>query len=193
MRILHTSDWHVGKVLKGRTRHEEHIRVLAQVVEIAQAERPDLVIVAGDLYDTAAPTADSTRVVTRALSALRRTGAEVVAIGGNHDNGPALDALRPWAEAAGITLRGSMPSRADELLITGTTTDGERWQLVALPFLSQRWAIRAAEMYELSAAEAQQTYADHVARLIARLSGSFAGDTVNLLTAHLTVVGASTG
>ena len=66
MRILHTSDWHVGKVLKGRTRHEEHIRVLGQVVEICQAERPDLVIVAGDLYDTAAPTADSTRVVTRA-------------------------------------------------------------------------------------------------------------------------------
>ena len=59
MRILHTSDWHVGKVLKGRTRHEEHIRVLGQVVEIARAEQPDLVIVAGDLYDTAAPSPDA--------------------------------------------------------------------------------------------------------------------------------------
>src|SRR4029079_18774486 len=139
MRILHTSDWHVGKVLKGRTRHEEHIRVLAQVVEIAQAERPDLVIVAGDLYDTAAPTADSTRVVTRALSALRRTGAQVVAIGGNHDNGPSLDALRPWAEAGGIILRGSVGPNADELRITGETAEGERWQLIAVPFLSQRY------------------------------------------------------
>ena len=82
MRILHTSDWHVGKVLKGRNRHEEHIRVLAQVVDTARAERPDLVIIAGDLYDTAAPTADATRVVTRALTALRNTGAQVVAIGG---------------------------------------------------------------------------------------------------------------
>jgi DNA repair protein SbcD/Mre11 len=194
MRILHTSDWHVGKVLKGRTRHEEHIRVLAQVVEIAKAERPDLVIVAGDLYDTAAPTADATRVVTRALSALRQTGAQVVAIGGNHDNGPALDALRPWAEAAGIILRGSVTANADELLITGTTADGERWRLVALPFLSQRYAIRAAEMYELTAAEANQTYADHISRLIARLSESFAEPgVVNLLTAHLTMVGASAG
>ncbi len=194
MRILHTSDWHVGKVLKGRNRHDEHIRVLAQVVEIARAERPDLVIIAGDLYDTAAPTADATRVVTRALSALRQTGAQVVAIGGNHDNGPALDALRPWAEAAGITLRGSVRDNADELLITGTTGGGERWQLVALPFLSQRYAIRAAEMYELSAAEASQTYADHIARLIAKLSERFAEPgVVNLLTAHLTVVGASTG
>jgi DNA repair protein SbcD/Mre11 len=194
MRILHTSDWHVGKVLKGRTRHEEHIRVLAEVVEIARAERPDLVIVAGDLYDTGAPTPDSIRVVTRALSALRHTGAQVVAIGGNHDNGPALDALRPWAEAAGIVLRGAIRDNPDELLITGTTAGGERWRLVALPFLSQRYAIRAAEMYELTAAEASQTYADHIARLIGRLSESFVEPgAVNLLTAHLTVVGASTG
>jgi DNA repair protein SbcD/Mre11 len=194
MRILHTSDWHVGKVLKGRTRHEEHIRVLGQVVEIARAERPDLVIVAGDLYDMAAPTPDSTRVVTRALSALRQTGADVVAIGGNHDNGPALDALRPWADAAGIMLRGSIRDSPEELLITGTTAGGERWRLVALPFLSQRYAIRAAEMYELTAAEASQTYADHLARLIGKLSEQFAEPgAVNLLTAHLTVVGASTG
>jgi len=194
MRILHTSDWHVGKVLKGRTRHEEHIRVLGQVVEIAQAERPDLVIVAGDLYDTAAPTADSTRVVTRALSALKRTGAQVVAIGGNHDNGPALDALRPWAEAAGIILRGSVDKNPDELRISGTTDDGERWQLIAVPFLSQRYAIRASEMYELSAAEATQTYADHIARLIDKLSEPFAEPgVINLLTAHLTIVGASAG
>jgi len=194
MRILHTSDWHVGKVLKGRSRHEEHIGVLAQVVEIARAERPDLVIVAGDLYDTAAPTPDSTRVVTRALTALRQSGASVVAIGGNHDNGPALDALRPWADAAGITLRGAVTKNPDEMLVSGSTRDGERWQLVALPFLSQRYAIRAAEMYELTAAEATQTYADHIQRLIARLSAGFAdGGTVNLLTAHLTVVGASTG
>jgi DNA repair protein SbcD/Mre11 len=194
MRILHTSDWHVGKVLKGRDREDEHKGVLADVVRVAEAERPDLVIVAGDLYDSAAPTSASTRLVTRALSALRRTGAEVVAIGGNHDNGPALDALRPWADAAGITLRGSVSNRPDEMLITGTTAGGERWQLVALPFLSQRFAIRAAEMYELSAAEATQTYADHIQRLIARLSEGFAaGGTVNLLTAHLTVVGASTG
>ncbi|MCU7725891.1 exonuclease SbcCD subunit D [Actinoplanes sp. KI2] len=194
MRILHTSDWHVGKVLKGRTRHEEHIRVLGQVVEICQAEKPDLVIVAGDLYDTAAPTADSTRVVTRALSALRRTGAQVVAIGGNHDNGAALDALRPWASEAGITLRGSVDKNPDELRITGTTHDGERWQLVTVPFLSQRYAIRASEMYELTAAEATQTYADHIARLIEKLSEPFAEPgVINLLTAHLTIVGASAG
>jgi exonuclease SbcD len=149
--------------------------------------------VAGDLYDTAAPTPDGTRLVTRALSALRGTGAQVVAIGGNHDNGPALDALRPWAEAAGITLRGRVRDNAADHVIDGTTADGERWRLVALPFLSQRYAVRATEMYDLTAAEATQTYADHVGRLIAKLTEDFQSGVVNLVTAHLTVVGARMG
>lgn len=194
MKILHTSDWHVGKVLKGQTRLREHVDVLAQVVEIARAERPDLVIVAGDLYDTAAPTPDATRLVTRALTALRNTGAQVVAIGGNHDNGAALDALRPWADAAGVALRGTVRETAAEHIIDGETADGERWRIVALPFLSQRYAVRAVEMYELTAAEAVQTYADHMKRLIGRLAEDFsAPDRVHLFTAHLTVVGARLG
>ncbi|MFE9202948.1 exonuclease SbcCD subunit D [Micromonospora sp. NPDC007230] len=194
MKILHTSDWHVGKVLKGQSRADEHKQVLAQVIEIARVERPDLVIVAGDLYDTAAPTPEATRLVTRALTALRRTGADVVAIGGNHDNGAALDALRPWAEAAGITLRGSVRDNPAEHVIDGVTAGGERWRLAALPFLSQRYAVRAVEMYELTAAEANQTYADHLGRVLARLAEGFTEpDRVHLVTAHLTVVGASTG
>jgi DNA repair protein SbcD/Mre11 len=192
LRILHTSDWHVGKVLKGQSRVDDQVKALASVVEVAKAERPDLVIVAGDLYDTATPTAEATRIVTRALSALRSTGADVVAIGGNHDNGPALDALRSWADAAGVTLRGSVREPKDHL-IAGRTRGGEEWRLVALPFLSQRYAIRASELFDLTAAEATQTYADHVARLLARLAEGFGTDTVNLITSHLTVVGATMG
>ncbi|HET6215281.1 MAG TPA: exonuclease SbcCD subunit D [Micromonosporaceae bacterium] len=192
MRILHTSDWHVGKVLKGQSRVDEHLAVLAELVDIARAEQPDLVIVAGDLFDSAAPSPDATKIVTRALSALRSAGSAVVAIAGNHDNGAALDALRPWAEAAGIALRGAVRTAADHL-ITGTTGEGEPWQLVALPFLSQRYAVRATEMFELTAAEASQTYSDHLARMLAELCAGFATDTVNLVTAHVTVVGAKTG
>ncbi|MFI7214790.1 exonuclease SbcCD subunit D [Micromonospora maritima] len=194
MKILHTSDWHVGKVLKGQSRAEEHTQVLAQVIDIAREERPDLVIVAGDLYDTAAPTPEATRLVTRALTALRRTGADVVAIGGNHDNGAALDALRPWADAAGITLRGSVRENPAEHVVDGVTRDGERWQVAALPFLSQRYAVRAVEMYTLTPAEANQTYADHLGRVLDKLAEGFTEpDRVHLVTAHLTVVGASTG
>ncbi|GHJ49566.1 nuclease SbcCD subunit D [Catellatospora sp. TT07R-123] len=195
MKILHTSDWHVGKVLKGRSRVSEQITALYAVVQVAQAERPDLIIVAGDLFDVAAPSPEATKVVTRALSALRATGAEVLAIAGNHDNGAALDALRSWADAAGIILRGRISEHPADHVVSGTTPGGEKWRCVALPFLSQRYAIRALEMFSLTEAEAQATYADHLARLLGRLATEAftEPDTVNLVTAHLTVTGGTMG
>ncbi|MBV1851587.1 exonuclease SbcCD subunit D [Catellatospora tritici] len=195
MKILHTSDWHVGKVLKGRSRVSEQIAALYAVVQVAQTERPDLIIVAGDLFDVAAPSPEATKVVTRALSALRGTGAEVLAIAGNHDNGAALDALRSWADAAGIILRGRISEHPADHIVSGTTSSGEKWRCVALPFLSQRYAIRALEMFSLTEAEAQATYADHLARLLGRLAQEafIEPDTVNLVTAHLTVTGGTMG
>ena len=93
MRILHTSDWHVGKVLKGRDRHEEHVAVLGSIVRAARDEDADLVLVAGDLFETAAPTAKSQGLVMRTLLALREDGRQVVVIAGNHDNQSLLDAV----------------------------------------------------------------------------------------------------
>jgi DNA repair protein SbcD/Mre11 len=194
VKLLHTSDWHLGKVLKGQSRLEEQIAVLAEIVAVAEAERPDLVVVAGDLYDTAAPTADTKKIVVRALTALRRHAGGVVVIAGNHDNGAEIDALRPWADGVGVTLRGTV-GRPEDHLVTGVTADGEAWRLAALPFVSQRYAVRATEMFELSGADASATYADHTARLIAALTASFddGSPTVNLLTAHLTVLGGTLG
>jgi exonuclease SbcD len=192
VKILHTSDWHIGKVLKGQSRVDEQLAVLAEIVSVAEAERPDLIIIAGDLYDTAAPTAETKKIVVRALTALRRHADAVVVIAGNHDHGAEIDALRPWADGAGVTQRGTV-TRAEDHLITGVTAGGQPWRLAALPFVSQRYAVRASEMFELSASEASATYADHVARLVAALTASFTGDAVNLVTAHLTVVGGKLG
>jgi exonuclease SbcD len=194
VKILHTSDWHVGKVLKGQSRMDEQIAVLAEVVRIAENERPDLVLVAGDLYDSVAPTADTKKLVVRALTALRRHAGAVVVIAGNHDHGAEIDALRPWADGVGITLRGTV-GRADDHLIAGVTAGGEAWRVAGLPFVSQRFAVRASEMFDLTSAEASATYADHVSRLLAALTGSFADGTatVNLVAAHVTVVGGKLG
>lgn len=192
MRILHTSDWHIGATLKGQSRHAEQTAVFGELIDITKAEHPDLVIVAGDLFETAAPSAAAQKLLVRTLSALRATGAEVVAVAGNHDHGAAIDALRGWADAAGITLRGTIGPASDHL-ITGRTAEGEQWRCAALPFVSQRYAVRATEMFELTAAETGQSYADHLRRLIAALSASFTAETVNLVTGHLTVVGGRTG
>ncbi len=192
MRILHTSDWHVGVTMKGRSRLDEQRAVFKQMVDIAREEAIDLVIVAGDLFDTASPSSEAQKLLTAALSALHGTGAEVVVIAGNHDNGKALDALRDWAHAAGIHLRGSLGKAADHI-VTGTTESGERWRIAALPFIAQRHAVRAAELFELGAAGAEANYADHLRRLVAALTQDFSADTVNLFTGHLTVVGGKVG
>ena len=70
MKILHTSDWHVGKGIRGRSRAVEHSEVLAEIVSIADSEKVDLVIIAGDFYETAAPSPQSEKIVTEALQRL---------------------------------------------------------------------------------------------------------------------------
>src|SRR5260221_216580 len=113
MRILHTSDWHVGKVLKGRDRHDEHVAVLGSIVRAARDEDVDVVLVAGDLFETTAPAPKAQGLVMRTLMALRKDGRQVVAIAGNHDNQGLIDAVyRPVLAELGMHVLGT-PKRPD--------------------------------------------------------------------------------
>src|SRR3954454_5458170 len=102
MRILHTADWHVGKVLKGRSRIDEHTAVLGEIVDIARAEDVDVVIVAGDVFDAAAPVPAAQSLVMRTLLALREDDRQVIVFAGNHDNPHLLDVYRPVLGTVGI-------------------------------------------------------------------------------------------
>ena len=95
MKLLHTSDWHVGKTIRGASRADEHTAVLAEIAQVAAREEVDLVIVAGDLFDSAAPSAEAESIVYRALLDLADTGADVAVIAGNHDNPRRLRAVAP--------------------------------------------------------------------------------------------------
>ncbi len=67
MRLLHTSDWHVGKTIRGRSRADEHRAVLTEIAGIATDREVDLVLVAGDIFETAGPSPESEEIVYRAL------------------------------------------------------------------------------------------------------------------------------
>ena len=193
MRILHTSDWHVGKSLRGASRLDEHREVLAEITGIARDEKVDLVLVTGDLFETAAPTPEAQRVVWDALLGLRATGARVAVIGGNHDNQHALDAVAPVFDAAGITVLGHATRPELGSVVEFTTEGGEPVVLVLVPFVSQRFAVRAEQMLELDEADAAGLYAQRMRRLIDALSTGFGPDTVNLLAAHGFVHGGKLG
>jgi exonuclease SbcD len=194
MRILHTSDWHVGKVLKGRDRHEEHVAVLGSIVRAARDEDADLVLVAGDLFETAAPTAKSQGLVMRTLLALHDDGRQVVVIAGNHDNQSLLDAVyRPVLGQLGLHVLGTpkRPEAGGTLMLQTRTGDAAR--VAALPFLSHRYAVRAAEILLHEFAEHALDYAQRVAEMVRLLTADFTSDAVNMVMAHATLLGGRRG
>jgi len=194
MLFLHTADWHVGKTLKGRDRLEEQRAVLAEVAALAEAHQVDAVLVAGDVYDLSAPSAAAQQVVVQALLRMRRAGAEVIVIAGNHDHGPTFEAYRPLMGVAGITLAGTVrpPDRGGVIRFTARS-DGAPAQVAVLPFLSQRYAVRAAEIVANTPSENTRAYDEQVRQVVGSLTSGFGADTVNLVAAHLTCLGGTFG
>jgi DNA repair protein SbcD/Mre11 len=113
MRLLHTSDWHLGRSLHGTDLLAEQEAVLAQLAAVVRTERVDAVLVAGDVYDRAVPSADATAVLDRALTRLRAAGAAVVLTPGNHDSARRLAFGSGLFAAAGVHVRADT-TRLDE-------------------------------------------------------------------------------
>lgn len=193
MLILHTSDWHVGKRIKGISRLAEQGQVLAEIVAIARAEQVDLVLVAGDLFENAAPTPEATALVYRTLLDLRATDAAVVVVAGNHDNAAGLDAVAPLLAGAGITALGQVRPAAHGGVLQVPTRSGQVAVIALVPFLSQRYIVRAEALMSGEAAEHNAAYDERARRIIESLCASFRPDTVNLVMAHLMVRGGRLG
>lgn len=193
MKFLHTADWHVGKVLKGRSRIEEHTAVLGELVELARSEDVDATIVAGDLFDTAAPTPESQSLVMRTLLALRDGGRDVVVIAGNHDNPHLFDVYRPVLGALGIHVLGTFRRPEEGGTPAFVTRAGEPVTVAALPFLSHRYAVRALDLLTGSTADHTRAYAHRMHTLLEGLTAPFTADSVNIVVAHATLPGAKLG
>ncbi len=193
VRILHTSDWHAGKSLRGRSRADEHRAVLAEIAGIARTSEVDLVLVVGDLFDTAAPGPEAEQIVWQALLDLADTGASVVALAGNHDHPARFDAARAVAGHAGITLVGRPRRPDDGGLLEFRARSGERIQVAALPFCSQRHVIKAAHLMGFDAADNALVYAQWMAGLFGGLCAGFDPGAVNVLAAHLAARGGVKG
>ncbi len=107
MRLLHTSDWHLGKRLDDFSRMEEQQAVLQEICEIADHEQADAVLVAGDLFDTFNPPTEAVDLLYRTLKRLTNNGRRpVVAIAGNHDSPDRIETPDPLARECGIIFAG---------------------------------------------------------------------------------------
>lgn len=108
MKILHTADWHLGKKLDHFSRLEEQKKVMNEICTIADVQNADVVIVAGDLFDTFNPPVEAVDLLYKTLKKLTNNGKRpVIAIAGNHDSPDRIDAPNPLARACGILFVGN--------------------------------------------------------------------------------------
>lgn len=134
MRLLHTSDWHLGRSFHGASLLEEQAEALDRIVELAQQRAVDLVVIAGDLYDRAIPPAEAVQLFTATLARLRRADIAVVAIAGNHDSHVRVSVYDPLLAALGVTIRGEV-GRLREPVLVQPKDGGQVVAVYPLPYL----------------------------------------------------------
>ncbi len=189
MKLLHTADWHVGRTIRGRSRDDEHRQILAEISATAASAEADLIVVAGDIFDTAAPTPAAEEIVYRALLDLAEV-APVVIVAGNHDNPARLRAVAPLLSLGRVTV-GATIARPEDGGVLDIPDLAVRIALV--PFISKRGIIRVEEILRLGQAERIGEYAERVAGILKVLTAGMTTDTVNLVVSHLMVAGGQPG
>ena len=193
MNILHTSDWHIGKRLMDRERLPEQIAALDEIVRICDERDVDLVLVAGDVFDTYMPSADAEEVFFRAVKRIAGEKRAVVIVSGNHDDGVRLAASAPLAAEEGIYLFGgecdAVPvggDRAVKAVASGegyvviANARGEQVYINALPYPNEA---------RLKEEKTDESYADKLRRWIVRGEAGFSGNMPHILLSHLFVAG----
>lgn len=140
MKILHTADWHLGKKLDRFSRIEEQRAVMGEIVQIADAQKVDVVIIAGDLFDNFTPNTDAIELFYKTVKQLSLGGRRpVVAISGNHDAPKLIDAPDPLARECGIFLIGQpfalvTPIETQDFKITHSSAGFIELQLASFPY-----------------------------------------------------------
>lgn len=189
VKILHTSDWHVGRRIRGRDRSGEQRAVLAELIEIAESNGVDLTVVAGDLFDASSPTAVSEQIVWRTLLDLAEVS-PVAIISGNHDSAARLDGVAPLLEMGRVMAVGTPRSPK-----AGGTVRLEDIgvKLALLPFVSQRGIVKAEDIMSSDPDQHAGAFEERLRRIVEKLTRDMTADTVNVLVSHLTVYGALAG
>ena len=196
MRALHTADWHIGQTLNGWSREAEHALFLSRLADVIVTESIDLLLVAGDVFDSSNPSGESQRLLYRALADFkrRRPGLVIVISGGNHDPALRLEAPADLFHGFDIHVVGTVARQGDAVdlgthLIPIRDADGAvALNVLAIPFL------RAADLTGLRFSEAQDglTVIDAARRFHAELTAAaaeVAGDVPIIAMGHLHCAG----
>ena len=147
MKILHTSDWHVGSTLYGRKRYDESEQFLHWLVETIKNHSIETLLVAGDIFDTSTPSNTAQELYYRFLNEVSRTTCRhVIVTGGNHDSPSFLDAPKALLKAFNIYVVGSVAEREEaEVLVLNDADNNPEVIVCAIPFLRDRDVRQSSE------------------------------------------------
>lgn len=200
LRILHTSDWHLGKSLEGFSRLPEQEKFLEDFIDIVNENNIDLIIIAGDIYDSGNPPAIAEKLFYSTLKKLSNGERVVLVIAGNHDNPERLAAASPLAYEHGVILLGTPKSCSEvgdygkfKIVDAGegyveVDIKGERAVIIALPYPSEK---RLNEIFteDLDEEERRRSYSERVGEIFDKLSKKYREDTINIAVSHIFVDG----
>jgi exonuclease SbcD len=189
-RLLHTADWHVGKSLLGVSRDQEHRAVLTEIRDVAADQTVDAVLVAGDLFDQANPSAEASRIVYEGLLALREAVDTVVVVAGNHDSPKRWTSVRDLLDVAGIHVMAEVAPPEMGGGVVFTARDGTECELVGLPWVFERRLVRTARALGLTPPE---SHADGMRSVLEALAATGRCDGPTVLVGHAHVEGAALG
>ncbi len=148
MKILHTSDWHLGRTLYSKKeRQQEHAEFLDWLLTTIQENCIDILLIAGDIFDTASPSSTSQKMYYDFLINVRNSGCEnVIVVGGNHDSPSFLNAPKDILSALKVTVIGNATENiSDEIIVVKDTNGNPLVIICAVPFLRERDISRFAE------------------------------------------------
>lgn len=187
MRILCTSDWHLGKKTENKSRIREQRAVLDRIIEIILQEKIDVTVVAGDVFDTAVPSSEAEELFFEYAYKIGKENLLVV-LSGNHDDASRLCAPSALARACNVITYGNdfTPFAKDGLCVNENgviyTKNSQTLALALLPYPSDSY---------LSLKE-DEIYSDKVAKLIEQKCSIFNTGCINMFASHLFMVGGIT-
>ncbi|OTP75931.1 exonuclease subunit SbcD [Caballeronia sordidicola] len=197
MRILHTSDWHLGQYFLGHSRQIEHQKLIEWLVEQTRVHGVDSVLIAGDIFDTGAPPSYARELYYSLILALRDAGVGLTLLAGNHDSVAVLEESRNLLTALNTVVIPSVQDDPNEQVRILNTRDGNPGAIVcAIPFIRPRDVLQS--IAGQSARDKQQSLQDAIHAHYQVLFALAEQKRVELgahlpiiATGHLTTVGAS--
>ena len=186
MRLIHTSDWHLGRRLKGEDRTSEIANALDELLNQSKTLEVDAVLVAGDIYDVPNPPAEAEQIAYNFFSKLKEAKIPAVVIAGNHDSAFRLDGIAKILSYVGVKALGR-PHKANKGGVINLDTPSGKLCVAAMPFASERRLLKYDDLWDKDDLEQRQYYRFQVQKLLANLASSFRDDSVNVLMAHMTV------